>query len=394
MSSVTETSGTERNYLHQLTSLRGVACLVVLFGHAIQVFRYQNPQRTGPQAAMHDIVTYAFNAEAAVVLFFVLSGCVLSLSLRKYTHLTGRIVGSFYVKRVFRIYPLLWFSIGLAIASMVVAREWVADGVFVGWLSRNLQTPVSIRNTIMSVAGVFTRYNGPMWSLRVELMYSVAFPFLFWLVRAPRLRVVTLAGLAAIALLPLPHEVGTVFALSFGVGALIPLLPTTLSPRHGIYALLALVVLLYDRYGLMAMGLNLPERIPDMIETVAAFVLIRDLYASGRQYRLLLSRPVIAIGELSYGIYLLHLPIMLMVFSMMGHAMGAPALLSHPSLTQAGLGGATVVLTTALAAITYNILELPLHNLGRRLGNALLAQPAPARPVSPPQGADTHASRI
>lgn len=392
MSSVTETSGTERNYLHQLTSLRGVACLVVLFGHAIQVFRYQNPQRTGARAAVHDIVTYAFNAEAAVVLFFVLSGCVLSLSLRKYTHLTGRIVGSFYIKRVFRIYPLLWFSIGLAIASMVVARGWVGDGVFVGWLSRNLQTPVSVRNTVMSVAGVFTRYNGPMWSLRVELMYSVAFPFLFWLVRAPRLRVVTLTGLAAIALLPLPHEVGTVFALSFGVGALIPLLPTTLSPRHGLYALLALVVLLYDRYALAGSGL--PERIPDMIETVAAFILIRDLYASGRQYRVLLSRPVIAIGELSYGIYLLHLPIMLMVFSVAGHVVGTAALLAHPSLTQAGLGITTVVLTTALAAMTYNILELPLHNLGRRLGNALLVQSSPARPVSPRQGADTHASRV
>ncbi|ARW18216.1 acyltransferase family protein [Komagataeibacter europaeus] len=392
MSSVTETSGTERNYLHQLTSLRGVACLVVLFGHAIQVFRYQNPQRTGARAAVHDIVTYAFNAEAAVVLFFVLSGCVLSLSLRKYTHLTGRIVGSFYIKRVFRIYPLLWFSIGLAIASMVVARGWVGDGVFVGWLSRNLQTPVSVRNTVMSVAGVFTRYNGPMWSLRVELMYSVAFPFLFWLVRAPRLRVVTLTGLAAIALLPLPHEVGTVFALSFGVGALIPLLPTTLSPRHGLYALLALVVLLYDRYALAGSGL--PERIPDMIETVAAFILIRDLYASGRQYRVLLSRPVIAIGELSYGIYLLHLPIMLMVFSVAGHVVGTAALLAHPSLTQAGLGIMTVVLTTALAAMTYNILELPLHNLGRRLGNALLVQSSPARPVSPRQGADTHASRV
>ncbi|MBV0888194.1 acyltransferase [Komagataeibacter oboediens] len=392
MSSVTETSGTERNYLHQLTSLRGVACLVVLFGHAIQVFRYSNPQRNAPQAAVHDIVTYAFNAEAAVVLFFVLSGCVLSLSLRKYAHMTGRVIGSFYIKRVFRIYPLLWFSIGLAIISMVIARGWVADGVFVGWLARNLQTPISVRNTIMSVAGVFTRYNGPMWSLRVELMYSVAFPFLFWLVRAPRFRLATLCVLAAIALLPVPHEVGTVFALSFGVGALIPLLPATLPPRHGLYALIALAVLLYDRYALA--GLTLPERIPDMIETAAAFVLIRDLYASGRQYRVLLSRPVIAIGELSYGIYLLHLPIMLIVFSVGGHVLGTSALLSHPSLTQAGVGIVTVVLTTALAAITYNVLELPLHNLGRRLGNAMLVTVSPARAVSPRQGADTHVSRI
>ncbi|WP_041247468.1 acyltransferase family protein [Komagataeibacter medellinensis] len=393
MPSVTETSGTERNYLHQLTSLRGVACLVVLFGHAIQVFRYSQPSRPAPQAALHDLMTYAFNAEAAVVLFFVLSGCVLSLSLQKYTHMTGRIIGSFYIKRLFRIYPLLWFSIILAIVSMVIARGLVADGVFVGWLSRNLQTPVSIWNTIASITGMFTRYNGPMWSLRVELMYSVVFPLLFMLVRARRLRVVTLVALAAIALLPVPHEVGTVFALCFGLGALIPLLPTALPRRHGLYALLGVAVLLYDRYALAP--LNLPERIPDMIETVAAFVVIRDLYASGRQYRLLLSKPVIAVGELSYGIYLLHLPVMLIVFSVAARVWGAPVMLSHPSFTQFTLGIATVVLTTALAALTYALLELPLHNLGRHLGRAIL-NPAAAsiRPITAGEGTDTHVSRV
>ena len=393
MPSVTETSGTERNYLHQLTSLRGVACLIVLFGHAIQVFRYSQPRRPAPQAMMHDLVTYAFNAEAAVVLFFVLSGCVLSLSLRKYTHMTGRIIGSFYVKRIFRIYPLLWFSIILAIASMVIARGWAGDGVFVGWLSRNLQTPVSIRNTVASVTGLFTRYNGPMWSLRVELMYSVVFPLLFVLVRTPRLRVVTLVVLAAIALLPLPHEVGTVFALSFGLGALIPLLPATLPRRHGLYALLAVGVLLYDRYALAPFAL--PERIADMIETAAAFVVIRDLYASGRQYRFLLSKPVIAVGELSYGIYLLHLPVMLIVFSLAGHVLGTPAILSHPTPAQFGLGMVTAVLTTALAALTYTVLELPLHNMGRRLGRSILS-PAAASPAphASGQGADTHVSRV
>ena len=391
MSSVTETSGTERHYLHQLTSLRGIACLVVLFGHAIQVFRYHSPQRAPVQGGVHDLITYAFNAEAAVVLFFVLSGCVLSLSLRKYAHMTPRIVGSFYIKRIFRIYPLLWFSIGLAVLSMVVARGLVPDGVFVGWLSRNLHTPVSMRNTIASLAGVFTRYNGPMWSLRVELMYSVVFPLLFVLMRGRTARVVTLLALAAIALLPVPHEVGTVFALSFGLGALIPLLPGTLGRHHGWYALAALVVLLYDRYALA--GLHLPERIADMIETLAAFVVIRDLYASGRQYRILLSRPVIVVGELSYGIYLMHLPVMLIVFTLAGHRMGTATLLAHPSLTQFTLGIVTAVLTTALAGLTYRVLELPLHNIGRRLGRAML-DVAPARPLTSTQDADTHASRI
>ena len=393
MPSVTETSGTERNYLHQLTSLRGVACLVVLFGHAIQVFRYSQPSRPASQAVVHDLMTYAFNAEAAVVLFFVLSGCVLSLSLRKYKHMTGRIIGSFYVKRIFRIYPLLWFSIVLAITSMVIARGPVTDGAFVGWLSRNLQTPVSIRNTLASLSGLFTRYNGPMWSLRVEVMYSVVFPLLFVLVRASCLRAVTLGALAAIALLPIPHEVGTVFALCFGLGALIPLLPMALPRRHGLYALLAVVVLVYDRYALAP--LNLPERIPDMIETVAAFVIIRDLYASGRHYRFLLSRPVIAVGELSYGIYLLHLPVMLIIFSLGAHAWGVPAMLSHPSLTQFALGMLTVVLTTALAALTYTLLELPLHNLGRHLGRAILTPAAPGlHPITTGEGTDTHASRV
>ncbi len=60
---------------------------------------------------------YLFNGHAAVVLFYVLSGFVLSASIST-KPLTKINIKHFLIKRVFRIYPALW-------ASMVVAFSYV-----------------------------------------------------------------------------------------------------------------------------------------------------------------------------------------------------------------------------------------------------------------------------
>ena len=310
------------------------------------------------------VAQQTFNAEAAVLLFFVLSGCVLGLSLQGSPDLGARSIGGFYIKRVFRIYPLLWLATGVAMISLLVTRHLVETGVFVDWLARNLTTPVSARLILLSLTGMFTRYNGPMWSLRIELIYSAVFPAIYWLMRNNRLRIWALALLTLLALLPVPTQLGLPFALSFAAGAVIPLLPAR-GKLHGGVTVLAGLVILYDRLALA--GLNLPDRYFDIIETAAAFVIVRDVYASGRSYLLLESRAVQWLGDVSFGVYLLHLPILLMLFAAAQRVLGLATLLDHPALAQLGLGAVTIVLTAAAAGLTYKYLELPAHNAGRRL---------------------------
>ena len=356
-------------YVAQLTSVRGLACLVVLVGHVIQVIHYHFAAAGFWSWLARALVTYAFNAEAAVLLFFVLSGCVLSLSLRNLKAPLLQPVLGFYVKRVFRIYPLLWLGVEVALLSMVVVQPLVGHGVFVDWLERNLGTALTLPHVLMALSGMYTRYNGPMWSLRVELVYSLMFPAFFLLVRHLYTRMALLATLLVVALLPLPTQIGTAFGFSFAMGALIPMLPKPLGRFHGLAAAVALLVLLYDRF--LLVGLHPPERVFDCIETVSAFVLIRDVYGSGRTYRLLVWRPLILLGEFSFSIYLLHLPILLMIFTELQRVVGLPTLLDHPSASQVALSVLTILVTVSVSAATYHLVELPFHDAGRQLGRRI-----------------------
>ena len=359
-------------YVSQLTSVRGIACLVVLVGHVIQVVRYHfTPVGPGPWLA-RALVTYAFNAEGAVLLFFVLSGCVLSLSLRRLTTPSLPSVLGFYVKRVFRIYPLLWLGVEVAMLSMLMVQPLLGRGLFVDWLERNLSTSFTSAHVLLALSGLYTRYNGPMWSLRVELAYSALFPAFFFLVRHPRTRMPLLGMLLVVALLPVPAQLGAAFGLSFALGALIPMLAKPPGRFHGYVALLALLVLLYDR--LLLVGLHPPERVFDCIETLAAFVLIRDIYSSGRSYHLLAWQPLILLGEFSFSIYLLHLPILLMLFTGLQQVIGLPALLDHPSIAQIVLSLLTILVTVPVSMATYYLVELPFHEVGRQFGRRIEQQ--------------------
>jgi peptidoglycan/LPS O-acetylase OafA/YrhL len=361
-------------YVGQLTAIRGIACLVVLIGHVVQIIHY-GPVGGGLIGRDIDaLILNALNAEGAVLLFFVLSGCVLAVSLRHVEHLEWRVVCGFYVKRIFRLYPLLWLATCIAMISVLVARPLAATGVFVGWLTLNLQAPLTPIHTLLSLAGVWTKYDGPMWSLRVELIYSALFPVIYLLVRRPRLRFWCITALLGLALLPVAHsQIGTAFGLSFALGALIPMMPRHAGQASGWVVLAALALLCYDR-GLLAAA-HPPEKIYDILESFCAFIIVRDIYVSGTRYRLLSARPLAWIGDLSFSIYLLHLPVLLIIFTALQYLVGLSPLLSHPSLTQLGLCAATAGITILLSVFTYRSVELPLHDVGRRLAARIAVGP-------------------
>jgi len=351
----------------QLTSLRGIACLVVLLGHVVQVINYRQPPLGSVEQLMREAVAGGLNAEGAVLFFFVLSGCVLAMSLNNLSQLNGRAILGFYVKRIFRLYPLLWLATGLAVVSVIAARHLPTTGIFIGWLTQNLHARISPTHIVLSLFGVWTKYDGPMWSLRVELIYSGLFPAIYMLIKSVHSRGWLIAALLMVALLPaVPSQLGTAFGLSFALGALIPMLPRRAGRYHGVLAMIALLALLYDR---LLLGMFHPRDIVyDLIETLASFVIIREVYVYGYRYRFLLARPVAWLGELSFSIYLLHLPILLLIFSAIEYYFGIRPLLDHSIATPLVLGFLTGAITICISAVTYQYIELPLHNIGRRFG--------------------------
>src|ERR1700733_7768248 len=90
-----------RHHIDELQSLRGVAALIVAVSHMSSIYSLPPMVRIAIDAVC--------NAHASIVVFFVLSGYVLTGSLqRRGLSLTS--VEGFYVGRLFRLFPALWVA--------------------------------------------------------------------------------------------------------------------------------------------------------------------------------------------------------------------------------------------------------------------------------------------
>jgi len=97
----------------ELQSLRGIAAVTVMIGHCFISY--------GPSALLMGLSCF-FNGRAAVAVFFVLSGYVLTRSLQK-SRFDGAAVLGFYVRRGFRLYPAIWVASAFGLAYLF-ALHW------------------------------------------------------------------------------------------------------------------------------------------------------------------------------------------------------------------------------------------------------------------------------
>jgi len=148
-----------------LDIIRATAVLSVFFAHAHDIW-------TGQES----MIGWHF-AQMGVLIFFVHTTMVLMLSLER-TKLGGRaLFGSFYLRRLFRIYPFSVFCVTLA---MVLDRapEMAAPIRHWHWSEylSNLMLTTNLTYTDNMVGG--------LWTLPIEVQMYVTLPFLFLLGRA------------------------------------------------------------------------------------------------------------------------------------------------------------------------------------------------------------------
>lgn len=142
--------------------LRGVAILVVIFHHAFGHVLYKQ----FPWAVQ--------SGWMGVNLFFILSGFVLMRPyvLRQRSLDTRAHIKTFYLRRIERLYPL--FLINAFVAFLFVGRpSW---DTFKYFISSITTAGVFIESTFQP------RINAPIWSLMVEIWFSILFPAMLWLI--------------------------------------------------------------------------------------------------------------------------------------------------------------------------------------------------------------------
>jgi peptidoglycan/LPS O-acetylase OafA/YrhL len=121
------------------------------------------------------------------MIFFVISGFVLRLSLEHGPQKKSAAAGKFFVGRIFRMYPIVIFGVLL---TAVLAR-WHTSAP--GQADRPLTLPLFLANLLLLDVSI----NGTLWALQVELLMAPVIVGLYFLERSRGPRV--LLGIAVVA---------------------------------------------------------------------------------------------------------------------------------------------------------------------------------------------------
>ena len=161
-----------------ITSMRFFAALFVVVGHTVRDMTHWS---WGPGLRFLDM-----GFSVSVSFFFLLSGYILAtVYLRESRSLEKR---RFYVARFARIYPLFLLTLILDTPSLLLSRASLY-----GWHSAILKTTESFVGSLFMLQAWVWRLRGidpPNWSLSVETLFYVSFPFIamfLWRLRGARL---------------------------------------------------------------------------------------------------------------------------------------------------------------------------------------------------------------
>lgn len=375
-------------YLSNLTPLRGIAALIVLFFHFDLFWG-------GPFAGTlfaTDTTLFVKKGYLLVDFFFVLSGFIMChVYGRLFTDSVGRpSFWQFMKARFARIYPLHLFTLAWAIGLFAAitqlnfpldARE---KSVFNLWA-------IPSHLVLLQAMGIYPGYtwNGPSWTISVEWWMYVAFPFLYGPVS--RLtnggRVALFAGLLGLYLvlvyvlnvypgfpwvrsLNVPPFRGAAFmrcALSFSVGMLFYGLFRQQWGRDWLangYAALGFAA---------GMVLSMHLGLSDLI-TVATFpfIILSAAYGSVTVNKLLATSLMQRLGDLSFSVYLTN-EVIFDTVRVIRYALGMPIKPENVSVVGVWLWCfGWLALVFGVSALTYHFIEVP----ARHALNARFKKPA------------------
>ncbi|HXG89949.1 MAG TPA: acyltransferase [Vicinamibacterales bacterium] len=350
-------------YRPQLDGLRAVAVAAVAWSHWERPYQYGVPFGAG------------------VHLFYVLSGFLITsilLDLRPHADRLGA-VRAFYIRRALRIFPAFYLTLALAwLGNVIPIRDtW-------GWHAAYLS------NVQVFLTETWPGSLSHLWSLAVEEQFYLLWPWL--IVFAPR-RWVMPAIVAAIVSAPVFRAVlamagyrETLLAVlmpgcldSLGLGALLAALKPRATGVIGHTALPAAVVWIAMLVA-EANGVIVPLGLMALKQTfqalVFAWLVLRATEGfGGMAGRILSARPLVYVGRISYGIYLVH--------GFAGDLLGGVGLFSR-AIPEPWRLLVLTTLTVGIAALSWRLLEQPINRLKKwfpydSIAPGLVSTPAAVR---------------
>lgn len=290
-----------------------------------------------------------------VDLFFVISGFLITYLLLREREKTGAIsLSRFYVRRALRLYPAL-----IVLVIVVTPLAWafqigypIVDGLAALLYVTNFYSNLFPHLTLLLHT----------WSLAVEEQFYLVWPVaLMWILRRrmPLRSILCATALVSVVITYFLH------AADLRRVQLVQFLPTSHIPELVAGILLALAVHREPKSLLRALA-SAPVAIAALAALAAALFWLPDAWWSfplstlacfppvahlvlqrgSRISRLLSVRPLVWLGERSYGCYLWHYPILIL-------------LIEYTTLNSWSVAAIAVPLTLMITAVSWRVIEAP-----------------------------------
>jgi len=378
---------TRTGFIPELESLRFWAAFCVAYVHTWSVMCQ------GPNSAHIGSLTFLifnqgytlFNGQAAVDLFFLLSGFVLGRALDRHNAMSPRRWADFMWRRFWRILPTHWFTliaatgyVALVIApwSLMIPRPDHSAAMSLETFPEHITWELMFYHATL----VMNWFNVQAWSLQVELVTAMLVPAMHdvarrngWLVQ-----LIVLGGFFAAAHLLEPRELsGLVFVRylpAFYLGLMVQ--------REGrmVAALLMRVFRSSDlAFVFCWWALMWPTRmfylndfLWNEVSMFGAFLLVSVMVwaPAGRITRFLLTPAMRHCGRLSFAFYLWHFMLLRASYRIICATVPMPFYQNHLGMFFVAVMVVTVLTALALGEVTHRLVELPGIEVGRWLAGA------------------------
>jgi peptidoglycan/LPS O-acetylase OafA/YrhL len=341
--------------IEQLTFTRFVAAIAIVFFHV--------GKTTAP--FNHDSISFLFKqANIGVSYFFILSGFVMIVAYKDYDKISFL---DYIKKRFARIYPVYILAIILLFSYFLIANKTIYLKSLV----------LNITMLQAWIPGEALSFNSPGWSISVELLFYALFPFIFNTFYRPKsfkINAIIIVSVFIISQIIFhyllyssfytkqpskPHDFVYYFPLmhlnEFLLGNLAGLyFIKYLKPKNYDWSIILLLFILI-------ISLKLESRISYHNGALAiVFIPLILLIAcnTGRITKLLKQKQLVFLGKISFGIYILQMPII-------KYTNGALKTFGIQSTTV--IVYSTLIILILVAAIIYKYLENPLRHRIRKM---------------------------
>ena len=358
----------KRTFLKTHSALRGVAATLVIFYHLKFGTSYRLPLETA--------TSFFDRGYLWVDVFFVLSGFVISHAyLPAKGSMTLVATRAYLVSRIARIYPLhitillilLLFYVMVSIAQQRADPHLQAAGLY------NLFSTLALTQTWLGSVGPNLDWNVPSWSISAEMQVYLLFPLIAWgIATAERLALLVLSIFAAgfylwigaNGSLDIIDQAAVVrccagFCLGVLCFRVTPILSVVPAAVLSIIQTLAFAIIVIT----MAAGL------PDILVPPAAFLLVwATATDQGILTRLLSHRAALWMGQLSYAIYLVHVPVIIVMAFFWSRGMKAMHVAEGPASRMLWIS-TILLLVIVSASLLHHWVEVPSRSFFRNMSD-------------------------